>query len=384
MLRGDYPDINVYNRGSLNYSPPDTSSASAVVDDLVLLITAGRLHPEAKAVLEDAYTNLGGITAVQKLVTTLPEYHATGLVNSTASLRPEASPPVPSSKGYKAIVFLNLSGGADTFNMFVPHSGCTGKDMYQEYKDVRTVLALDNSTLLQIDASGSGQICDTFGLHPNLGSLQSLYNASDLVYISNIGVLQEYADKSNWRDKTDATSLFAHNTQQSEIQSMDIYEQQAGRGVAGRCLDVLSSHGFKVNALSTKGATEALRASVTPLIVVPSVGSYEKIDPMSSDIYNDPNKLIDKIKDLNTATKLGSSLFTETYSSVLHQSLAENQLLFDSLQSVVVDTTFPTTDIGKQFKTVSQMMKTKDSRGVDRDVFYVEQGENQTAKRLAE
>ena len=154
--------------------------------------------------------------------------------------------------------------------------------------------------------------------------------------------------------------------------------------VAGRCLDVLSSHGFKVNAISTKGAAEALRASVTPLIVVPSAESYEKIDPMSSDIYNDPKILINKIKELNTATNLGSSLFTETYSSVLHQGLAENQLLFDSLQSVAVDTSFPTTSIGKQFKTVSQMMKTKDSRGVDRDVFYVEQGRNQTAKRMAE
>jgi hypothetical protein len=143
-------------------------------------------------------------------------------------------------------------------------------------------------------------------------------------------------------------------------------------------LDVLKNNGFKVNALSTRAATPALTSNFTPLIVVPSVNSYEKFDPMSAeDSSSDPDILINKIKELNKATNLGSSLFAETFSSALHQSLSENQLLYDTLQTVTVDTLFPSSSssssIGSQFETVSKMIKTKDIRGVDRDIFYVEQ-----------
>jgi len=377
LLRGEFVNDNP-NRGSLNYTPPDASSPSKVVEDLALLLTAGRLNSDAKTVLENAYTE-GGLSVVQKLFIATPEFHSTGIVNSRIPPRPESSPPTPSEEGYKAIVFLNLSGGADTFNILVPHSDCIGKDMYAEYSTVRTVLALDKSSLLQIDATGSGQVCNTFGLHPNLGTLQTLYNDGDLLFTSNIGVLQEYADKTNWRDKTDDTQLYAHNSQQEEIQRMDIFEQQVGRGVGGRMLDVLKNNGFKVNALSTKGATNALTSNFTPLIVVPSANSYEKFDPMSAEgSGSDPDLLINKIKELNKATNLGSNLFAETFSSALHQSLSENQLLYDSLQTITMDTLFPSSSIGRQFETVSQMIKTKDIRGVDRDIFYVEQSKFST------
>lgn len=373
ILSGSY-SLEDYSRGTLKYTPSDLS-ASAVVSDLDLLLTSGRLEQSKKLELEDAYSNLGGLSAVQKLITTSPEFHATGLANSQTSSRPEPSSLDPSDEPYKAVVFLNLAGGADTYNFLVPHSGCSEKDMYQEYSAVRGVLALDNSTLLQIDATESDQVCNTFGLHPKLQTFQSLYSERDLLFIANMGVLQEYATKSDWKSKTQDTALFAHNTQQNEVQRMDIFEDQAGRGVGGRMLDVLGTNGYKVNAVSTKGATDALSADDTPLIIVPSVDQYEKFDPMSSlgDI-SDPDRYISRVKDLNAPSKLGSSLFSETYSSILHQGINENQLLFDALQGATLGTSFPSSNIGNQLEAVATMMKTKDVRGVDRDVFYVKHG----------
>lgn len=363
-----------FSRGSLNYVPSDSASPSLVVEELALLLTGGRLSQVNKLILQDAYVNLGGLSSVQKLMTVIPEFHATGVVDDTSALRSDAVAPGTSAERYKAIVILNLSGGADSFNILVPHSECIGKDMYEEYSVVRSGLAIEKSSLLQINATSSNQICKMFGIHPYLRSLQALYNDGDLAFISNIGVLQEYATKENWHSKTDDTVLFAHNTQTSEVQNVDIFEAQAGRGVAGRMLDVLSGNGYHANAVSARDASEALSSRVTPMIVVPSLYDYDKFDPMSAD-SSDPDAFIDKVKELNSDTNLGSSLFTETYSAKLIRGLSENSLLYNALQSASLNTTFPDHSIGEQFETVATMIKTKEVRGVERDVYYVEHGE---------
>lgn len=372
LLNGQYNSLD-YSRGYLTYAPLNSANSSVVIDDLTLLLTAGRMSSTNKMILQDAYENLGGVTAVQKLITVTPEFHATGLVQDSSLLRSDAGVPEESSNRYKSIIILNLSGGADSFNILVPHSECDGKDMYEEYKSVRSGIALNRTSLLQIDTTGSHQICNKFGIHPQLGVLQSMYNDGDLSFISNVGVLQEYASKEDWRKKTDDTVLFSHNTQTSEVQNVDIFEAQAGRGVGGRLLDVLGGNGFSANAISAKNAAEALFSRVTPLIVVPSLAAYDKFDPMSADL-SDPDILIDKVKALNSETNLGSSLFTETYSSTLIRGLSENNLLYNALRDTTLNTTFPGSSIGRQFETVATMMKTKTVRGVDRDIFFVEQG----------
>ena len=369
-LPGGNRDPDDYNRGKLTVSL-DTSSATTVVDELNLLLTAGRLNENTKSILLNAYTSSNDVTLLQKLVTSTPEFHASGLVKLQATQRPEIPDPIPSTEPYKAIVILNLSGGADSYNILVPK--CSS--LYNQYASVRNFVALPQASLLDIDASGSSQPCSEFGLHPNLSILQSMYNDEDLLFLSNIGVLQEAGvNKDNWRDKSTKTALFAHNTQQSEIQLMDIFNEQAGRGMAGRLLDVLSGKGFKVNSISTaRSASQTLVGNEAPIITVPSASSYEKFDPISAE-GSDPNELIDFVKLLNNATSIGSSLLSEAFSTKLHQGLAENQLLYDILQAVTINTTFPDTRLGEQLSTVAKMIKTKDDRGVDRDVFFVQQG----------
>ena len=357
-----------FNFGQLNYNPSQNSNVSEIIDEVALLLTSGRLNSDAKGELENVYSNLGGLTAVQKLITTTPEFHSTGLMNMRTSVRPQPTVPEKSSEPYKAVIFLNLAGGADTFNFLVPMDGCTGKDMYAEYKSVRTSLSLEKSTLLPIDTSGSNQICDTFGLHPNLSTLQSLYNDQDMLFVSNVGVLSEYVTKDNWRS---TPSLFAHNAMQSEIQRVDIFKDFAGKGMFGRLLETLTDTGYKPYSISTKGAKELLYGE-TPTVTVPSADDYEKFDPYST-YLSDPDRFISRIKELNKEANLGSSLFGETFSSMLHESLAENRLLHETLKSTTTEATFPISNIGVQLDTVARLIKSRDIRGTDRDVFYVEQ-----------
>lgn len=122
---------------------------------------------------------------VLKLVMLSPEFHvtnvpATPVLNERAPLVEQVS----QNRPYKAVVVIYLEGGADSFNMVVPHSGCTNHDLYAEYEATRGTdgddrRALWKSDLLPIDVSSSAQPCTTFGLHPELGELRQLFEDGD-------------------------------------------------------------------------------------------------------------------------------------------------------------------------------------------------------------
>jgi len=58
----------------------------------------------------------------------------------------------------------------------------------------------------------------------------------------------------------------------------------------------------------------------------------------------------------------------------LNQGIGEVDLLFDALESVTLQTAFTQTNrLSRQFENVAKLIKTKDTRGTDRDIFYVEQ-----------
>lgn len=111
------------NRGFLQYTPVATTTAS-IVDELALILTGGRLHDAAKNVIISAYDSAPAddkLKVAQKLIISTPEFHSnSGIFDSQATTRPDVVMPPSSGEPYKAIVFLNLDGGADSFNMLVP------------------------------------------------------------------------------------------------------------------------------------------------------------------------------------------------------------------------------------------------------------------------
>ena len=59
--------------------------------------------------------------------------------------------------------------------------------MYNEYKTVRGSIALPKNALLSIDAHDSHQVCDVFGIHPNLPIIKELYDEKEALFFSGIG-----------------------------------------------------------------------------------------------------------------------------------------------------------------------------------------------------
>ena len=226
--------------------------------------------------------------------------------------------------------------------------------MFDEYTNVRGDIALASDTLLTLNASSSSQLCNTFGLHESLPFIKSLYDEKDLNFLANIGVLQQHVTKSNWRQGHSDTLLFAHNTQQDEINFVDIFDEEAGSGVCGRMLDVLALNGYKPGAVSVNGIASTLRSKTLSTVVIDSNG-YQEFNPTSfltSDISN-------TVKEINPASSIRSSLYGETWSDSFYQSLAENNLMYEELQGIFLNATFPTTDLGNQLSSVAAVMKTK-------------------------
>lgn len=144
----------------LRWTPPswggqtnvNGATAAAVIADIDLLLTGGKLSAANRALLEQIYydTVTGGfalptwfprpssdphtnaLRVVLQHFSAVPEFHVTNnLIDSkststvlrdvTNAVAPETPDPV---QGYKAIVYLFMAGACDSFSMLAPKSGC--------------------------------------------------------------------------------------------------------------------------------------------------------------------------------------------------------------------------------------------------------------------
>lgn len=201
---GDKCSIGFPNDGSSAYDPSkyDLISPKDVVDDLAVLITGGRLSDKTRDFIKDKYerksnatgSHLEALIDAEQLLVTTPEFHTNGLAQTTGRARKVAELEPATDIPYKAVVFVSLPGGCDSFNVLVPES-CSGTDedgvtLDVQYKQQRGVLALNDDELkVTIDASGQDQPCERFALHPDLTALKELYDSGELAFLANTGVI---------------------------------------------------------------------------------------------------------------------------------------------------------------------------------------------------
>jgi len=138
---------------------------------------------------------------------------------------------------YKALVCVFLAGGNDSNNMIVP----TLASEYTNYSKVRTpVLALPSTSLLPITSLvGDGH---TYGLHPSMTNLQTLFGQGKLAVLFNTGTLAYPLTKTQYFNgsKPKPSQLFSHADQVTQWQT-SIPDQTSLTGWGGRCADLLNS-----------------------------------------------------------------------------------------------------------------------------------------------
>ena len=155
------------------------------MDELALLLTPGRLSTKTRAAIIAAYNTAlaesgspgladtqstrnwadtafftagesGAKFTAQQLLASSPEFAATNIHTPQPGLKRkpsrEPSDGVKSGRPYKAVVMVWLAGGADSFNMLMPHDGCTAsttspdKSIADQYDEVGVGIQLISDT----------------------------------------------------------------------------------------------------------------------------------------------------------------------------------------------------------------------------------------------
>ena len=166
---------------------------------------------------------------------------------------------------YKALVCVLLGGGADSFNMLVPK----GDTEHAEYATVRGALTLGKDTLLPITPNtNQGK---TYGLHPSMTGVKSLFDDGKLAFAANVGTIHEPTTMADYTaEKNLPLGLFSHSDQIRQWQtSLPLDRQTVGWG--GRMADVLASMNENSNIsmnISLTGNSTFLNGNMTSGYVI--------------------------------------------------------------------------------------------------------------------
>lgn len=193
------------NGGDSSYDPETNGlvAAADIVDDLSTLLTSGRLEKSKRRVITKAYestiaqgkSSKEAIINAQQLVVTSPEFHTTSLGHTIGQTRGlSLSLPESTNIPYKAVVFVMLPGGYDSYNVLVPKTcsvtNSDGKTVSDQYLDQRGAVAFTAGEFdLVIDATNSNQPCSQFAIHDELKVVKELYDANNLSFFANAGII---------------------------------------------------------------------------------------------------------------------------------------------------------------------------------------------------
>jgi uncharacterized protein (DUF1501 family) len=315
------------------------------------------------------------LVVAQQLIIATPEFQTTVLTPRRAA--PPTPPPVSAkaSAPYKAIVYLLMAGAADSFSVLVPHSECKAKDLYQEYVDVRGVVALPKSKLLPIDVPAGTQPCDTFALHKELPTVKKLYDAKQAVFFANTGTLVEPLNRDEYQRgaKRVPVNLFAHNVQQRSTQTV-VPQTVSAAGVLGRTMDALVAQGHSVGPFSIDGSNHVLLSEedTTPGY---DIVHCTKGVPMLEESNTKPRAARPSLLNVTGAS---TSAMGDTWSATVKRVLDRSVTLDDALQSVELKQAFAAAEggnvVGSQLDKVARLIAAAPRLGTDRDAFFIRLG----------
>ncbi len=136
---------------------------------------------------------------------------------------------------YQALVCIFLSGGNNGHNTVIPIT--TAQQNYSLYQAGRQSLAIAPGSLLPI-----GVGADTYGLHPSLVEIQSLFNAKRAAILANVGMLVTPTTRASYNlpNAVLPNSLFSHSDQTGQWQTA-IPTGLGSSGWGGRIADQMQS-----------------------------------------------------------------------------------------------------------------------------------------------
>lgn len=283
---------------------------------------------------------------------------------------------------YKAIVCLFLAGGNDSFNMLVP----TDAENYAQYQTVRTNIALQKAgqgntgPIRDLDFDADGR---TFGVHPAMAEVQSLFNQGAMSFVANVGTLIEPLTVAQYKAESRRIprALFSHNDQVSQWQTG--YPQGNLRdGWAGRIADAINDFnvGGQVSMNISLNGNNTFQTGVgTTHYTITQNGSIALNGKTSGPNSNQFRRFSSVGFDPADATTLAGqtyqNLFEQAYMSEFSNSIETDDVFSGAFQNAALATDFDQgSALARRLEAVAKTIKSRSALGMRRQVFFVVAG----------
>lgn len=315
------------------------------------------------------------------------------LLNTLLNLRlasSVASAAAPAPGQYRALVCIFQSGGNDSFNMLVPHTGAssTNADAYNEYATTRgTALRLLKANLHEITPDNTpGR---TFGVHPGMPNLAALFTAGRAAFVANVGTLIEPVlnrTEVAQASKRLPLGLYSHSDQIEQWQT-SVPHSRSGIGWAGRMMDLIKSinpgQAVSMN-ISTDGSNvwqsgiSGAEYAVNPGNAQEPTGGATPLTGYNANYSNNPDHAFRNL----TSAAIDSQL-AEQYTNLLQQTYQQKRRdareAYEVYSAATAGTlpgnvTFPNTAVGRQLRQVARAIMGRNQLGAIRQTFFVNRG----------
>lgn len=286
--------------------------------------------------------------------------------SSPKGLTPKVNP-IAIDDQQKALVFIMLDGGNDSYNMLVPNAG----QAYKDYQNSRSNLALSQSELLPLqgfkDSAGK-----TFSIHPSMPEVQKLFAQKDLSFVANIGPLIRPLTRKNFMqgDVPLPVGLLSHSDQFKHWQTSKP-EQRINRGWFGDFADALqpnkAQHQISMN-ISLSGSNIMQNGRASSHYTITDEGS---VGLRVNEIENELNAVILESFEGLLKEKYKDDPFKQNYLSITREAQAQHEIFKDAIKDIGIETDFSDTPLSKQLKMVAKTIKAAKQLGMKQQTFFI-------------
>ena len=281
-----------------------------------------------------------------------------------------ATPPNGVSGNYRALVCVFLQGGNDSNNMVIPTDS-----YYTSYANQRPTVSIPLGNVLPLANPPASLGGRTFGFHPNMPEMVSLYNANKMAVVTNVGPLVVPMSQSEFINNTKPRpyALFSHSDQVNAWESgrADI---KISTGWGGRTADAVSTcnaaSGFPTITSIAGQSTFAVGLQNPLSIGTGSLTSVLVLNGFSGSANDNARRT-----SMNYLRTIDLTPFMIAgASSVTQQGV---NIGADFTTDPTLSTVFPNTGLGNQLKQVAKVIKLiqgSPSLNLARQIFFVSQG----------